>query len=214
VRGSRPVAMWGGLALAGLVAAGVLAYVALPKAPPPATPAPPTPAPTTTTLASRPRLDPTLVADGGVTPHEDAAAPALAAAPATIVAASPPPAARVAAAPVRPSPATRPTPRATPTTLAAAPVTQPPQPSPVAPTPVPTPVGEGMLQVAVRPWGEVFLDGRPVGTTPLDRLTLTAGPHVVRVHYPGYDDVERRIVVRAGQTEVLKVDFSAEGVRK
>jgi len=71
-----------------------------------------------------------------------------------------------------------------------------------------------MLQVAVRPWGEVWVDGRSVGTTPLDRVTLAAGAHVIRIRHPAYEPVERRVTVRPGQTEKVVVDFSAAGVRK
>jgi serine/threonine-protein kinase len=86
-------------------------------------------------------------------------------------------------------------------------------PTPAPPTPEPTPAGEGLLQVAAKPWGEVTVDGRAIGSTPLDRLTLSAGVHVVKIRFPGYQAVERRVVVHAGQTEKLVVDFNTEGVR-
>ena len=65
-----------------------------------------------------------------------------------------------------------------------------------------------MLQVAVKPWGEVSVDGKVVGTTPLDRITLGAGSHVVRVKNPAYEAWEARVVVRPGQTERLLVDLT------
>jgi hypothetical protein len=65
-----------------------------------------------------------------------------------------------------------------------------------------------MLQVAVKPWGEVSVDGRVVGTTPLDRIPLGAGPHVVRVKNPAFEMWEGRVVVRPGQTERLLVDLT------
>jgi len=65
-----------------------------------------------------------------------------------------------------------------------------------------------MLQVAVRPWGEVSVDGKVMGTTPLDRFSLGAGSHVVRVTNPGFAAWEGRVVVRPGQTERLMVDLT------
>jgi serine/threonine-protein kinase len=72
----------------------------------------------------------------------------------------------------------------------------------------------GLLQIAVRPWGEVSIDGRLIGTTPLDRITLTAGTHVVRVRHPSFDLWERPVAIRPGETSKLVVDLPADGVRK
>jgi len=75
-------------------------------------------------------------------------------------------------------------------------------------------VGAGLLQIAVRPWGEVTVDSVLVGTTPLDKIPLAAGPHVVRVRHPGYEVLERRVSIQAGQTERLVLDLPSEGTRK
>jgi serine/threonine-protein kinase len=84
----------------------------------------------------------------------------------------------------------------------APPPTTTPAPETVAPAP-------GLLQIAVVPWGEVSVDGRLVGTTPLDRLTLPAGPHVIRVRNPRLGTQERTVVIRPGQLERIKVDLTA-----
>jgi len=127
---------------------------------------------------------------------------------ATPLASSPP----VVIAAVRPRPV--PSPR---------PVRSPPPPATTLPAPGPTatprsvveavPEGPGMLQVAVKPWGEVSVDGKVMGTTPLDRITLASGSHLVRVKNPAFDAWEGRIVVRPGQTERLIVDLT-QTVRK
>jgi serine/threonine protein kinase len=112
----------------------------------------------------------------------------------------------LAPSPVRPKPS--PSPRLAVT--ASPPTTLPPTLSP-APTPRAVevvPELPGLLQVAVKPWGEVSVDGKIVGTTPLDRITLGAGAHVVRVKNPAYDVWEGRVVVRPGQTERLIVDLT------
>jgi hypothetical protein len=71
-----------------------------------------------------------------------------------------------------------------------------------------------MLQVAVRPWGTVIIDGKVVGDTPLDRVPLAPGSHVVRVRHPGYEPVERAVTIRSGETAKLLVDLPAQGVPK
>ena len=130
------------------------------------------------------------------------------------------PASLAAASSVRPSPAgsTRPSARAshTPTVAVTAVIAPPtPIPAPVTmPAAAPPPAGPGQMQVVVKPWGEVTVDGRPVGTTPLDRLTLSAGMHAVTVRHPLYEPWEGRVTIRAGQTERVVVDFPAEGRRR
>jgi serine/threonine-protein kinase len=98
----------------------------------------------------------------------------------------------------------------TPPTLAPTPpaVTLATVPDPGLPPPL------GLLQVAVRPWGEVSVDGKVVGTTPLDRISIAAGVHVVRVRHPSYEAVERSITVRAGEISKLVVDLPSLAARK
>jgi hypothetical protein len=117
--------------------------------------------------------------------------------------------------------ATRPptTPPAVAARAAAAPpaVTVPPAVSvlPAATAPPTTVAAEpGQLQIAVRPWGEVSVDGRVIGTTPLDHITLPAGSHVVRVRHPLYEVWERPVSVRSGETAKMVVDLPTQGVRK
>jgi serine/threonine-protein kinase len=170
---------------------------ALPAQPPPTLPrAEPTAAPTPATATGEPAASrsstppPTPSATPAATPHATPRpTPARPAATPTPVASS--------------RPASTPTPA--PAIVLTPPPREPPQPEPAL---------GGLLQVAVRPWGEVSIDGTVVGTTPLDRLPLTAGPHTVRVRHPAYEVVERRVVIRPGQTERLVVDLPAEGVRK
>ena len=68
--------------------------------------------------------------------------------------------------------------------------------------------------MVVKPWGEVQVDGRSVGTTPLDRLSLPSGTHAVIVRHPLYEPWEGRVTIRPGQTERVMVDFPAQGRRK
>ncbi len=189
------------------------------------------------TLSLRKPAAPTPMAPPEVAAVPSATMAAVAATlpPAVPVDAGPAPGSLVAAAPtpmVRPSPAgsTRPSvrPSRSPAAVARAaassvaanvptptPAAAVPAPTTLAPAPPPTaPAGPGMLQVVVKPWGEVLVDGRPVGTTPLDRLSLPAGAHAVTVRHPLYELWEGRVTIRAGQTERLVVDFPAQGRRK
>src|SRR6185295_11516174 len=56
--------------------------------------------------------------------------------------------------------------------VATAPVPATPPPAAVA-TPPPAAAAPGQLQVVAKPWAEVSVDGRVLGETPLDRVTLT-----------------------------------------
>ena len=95
------------------------------------------------------------------------------------------------------------------------PVTVPAAVLPAATAPPTTVAAEpGQLQIAVRPWGEVSVDGRVIGTTPLDHITLPAGSHVVRVRHPLYEVWERPVSVRSGETAKMVVDLPTQGVRK
>lgn len=64
----------------------------------------------------------------------------------------------------------------------------------------------GRLTVRVKPWAQVHVDGRAVGTTPLEPLELVAGQHEVRLVNPDLGKEETRLVsVRPGRDEVVKV---------
>ena len=152
-------------------------------------------------------------------PSTLAAAPTLTAAvPATL------PPASVPAVPVDPGPATavpRPSVRSSRAPSSPAAALPAPTAIPAPATTLPAPpstaaaiTGPGLLQIVVKPWGEVDVDGRSVGTTPLDRLSLPSGTHAVTVRHPSYEPWEGRVTIRAGQTERLVVDFPAQGRRK
>jgi hypothetical protein len=68
--------------------------------------------------------------------------------------------------------------------------------------------------VVARPWGQVFVDGRAVGTTPFPNLRLDAGRHVLRVLHPAYEAIERELEVQGGVFQRVVFDFPEEGVRK
>jgi TonB family protein len=59
---------------------------------------------------------------------------------------------------------------------------------------------EGVLLVDSEPAGaQVYLDGTPVGTTPVDRVEAGFGRHVLRIEAPGRDAVSAEIEVKREQ---------------
>jgi hypothetical protein len=80
--------------------------------------------------------------------------------------------------------------------------------------PARTPLPDGTLLVVARPWGEVSVDGRTLGETPLQAIPLSPGTHTVSVRHPAYQPIERQVRIRSGRSERLLVDFPKDGVRK
>jgi hypothetical protein len=67
----------------------------------------------------------------------------------------------------------------------------------------------GYLQVVVRPWAEVFIDGRRVGQTPLARLQVAVGSHSVTLRNPQFGERTETIQVTAGETARLNVSLAS-----
>jgi len=63
----------------------------------------------------------------------------------------------------------------------------------------------GYLQVVVRPWAEVAIDGRPVGQTPMARLEVVPGQHTVTLTHPEAGERREVVQIRAGETSHLRV---------
>lgn len=76
------------------------------------------------------------------------------------------------------------------------------------------PAPPGMLQVAVVPWATISVDGRELGDTPLDRISLPAGSHTVRIRHPAFEVLERQVTIVSGQTEKVVVNLAKDGRRK
>jgi serine/threonine-protein kinase len=86
-------------------------------------------------------------------------------------------------------------------------VPRPATPAPVEPTP-------GRLQIVVRPWADVTVDGRAVGTTPFQPLELAGGEHMVAFSHPDYKRFQRKVTITPGQTTRLVIDLSWEAFPK
>jgi serine/threonine-protein kinase len=116
-------------------------------------------------------------------------------------------------APTTTRPAPTPRPRPSPSTPAATPpaITPPATTAVPATTTTTLPAEPGLLQVAVRPWAEVRVDGKVIGTTPLDRISLAPGAHVVVLRHPGFELLTRPVTIRSGEVLKLVVDLAKEG---
>jgi hypothetical protein len=65
----------------------------------------------------------------------------------------------------------------------------------------------GYLQFLAKPWAEVSVDGRPVGETPLARVSVPVGPHGVVMEHPRFGRHERTVDVRLGETTIVEQDW-------
>ena len=79
-------------------------------------------------------------------------------------------------------------------------------------TPGASPAAKGApaaLLVVVRPWGELLVDGKLVGTTPLDWINVPPGTHGLRVRHPSRGTWEQVVTLEPGERRRLVVDLTA-----
>jgi serine/threonine protein kinase len=93
-----------------------------------------------------------------------------------------------------------------------APSAPPTQASPGAATSTAQEVG--LLQLGVRPYADVVIDGELVGTTPMKAVPLSAGLHTVRLLHPSFQPFQRKVTIRAGTTTKLEVDLELDAIAK
>jgi eukaryotic-like serine/threonine-protein kinase len=147
---------------------------------------------------------------GQTVANAETAPPPLAAVPVAVLA---PPVAAVAEPP--PVAAAEPTP----VVVAAKPKTEPARVKPAAAREVrpavpaavePAPPTQGTVQLAVTPWGQVEVNGRPAGTTPpLSRLTLPTGTHQIVVRNDDFPPFTALINVTEDKPVTLRHRFGS-----
>jgi serine/threonine-protein kinase len=76
----------------------------------------------------------------------------------------------------------------------------------------PAPSKPGLLKLAILPWAEVSIDGKPMGTTPLKPISLKAGQHKVVLSNPAYRPLSRTVTIRANQTTRLELNLSRDAI--
>jgi hypothetical protein len=91
-------------------------------------------------------------------------------------------------------------------------VRTPPVRTAVAPPPSSASTGDesgtGTLTVTANPWGNVTVDGKSYGSTPLPGISLPSGPHTVVVSNPELGSTRSATVkIKAGQSQGVRFDF-------
>lgn len=72
------------------------------------------------------------------------------------------------------------------------------------------PIANGVLQLAISPWGEVEVDGASAGTVPpVTRLSLPEGEHTVTVRNADFPAYTTTIRITADQPVTLKHRFGS-----
>lgn len=80
----------------------------------------------------------------------------------------------------------------------------------VAPAATAAPTAQGLLQLAVSPWGLVEIDGKPAGTTPpLSRLNLPEGEHTVVIRNEDFPAHSVTIKVAPDQPVTIRHRFGS-----
>ena len=64
------------------------------------------------------------------------------------------------------------------------------------------------VSINVRPWAEVFIDGRSVGQTPIGNLLVAIGSHEVVFRHPDLGERKQTIVVSVSGPNRFATDFS------
>lgn len=82
--------------------------------------------------------------------------------------------------------------------------------SPGRTTTVEVDVPEEPVAINAIPWAEVFVDGRPVGETPLGTLRLALGPHVVVLRHPRFGEKTVNTLIKAGEPARISVDMRSQ----
>lgn len=85
-----------------------------------------------------------------------------------------------------------------------------PEPPPEPRNPPKDPRATSLIKVGANPWGEVYLDGKLAGRTPLT-LTVPAGRHEIEVAFPVGDPPRRetyRLDLDPGETRSVLADFT------
>ncbi|RPH92463.1 PEGA domain-containing protein, partial [candidate division KSB1 bacterium] len=66
-----------------------------------------------------------------------------------------------------------------------------------------------LVRVQVEPWGELYLDGEHIGTTPLPRpLFVSPGKHTLRASHPQFSGLQRDFSAAAGETLSITMNFT------
>jgi serine/threonine protein kinase len=65
--------------------------------------------------------------------------------------------------------------------------------------------GTATLRIRVEPWGEVWVDNRPLGQTPLAPLELAAGPHNIVAKNPAFGTLKKTVTLSPGDARLVEL---------
>jgi len=72
----------------------------------------------------------------------------------------------------------------------------------------PLPAGEGRLELAVLPWGEVLVDGKSRGVSPpLRTLDIPAGSHTIEIRNSTFPSRVEKVNLKAGEAITIRHRF-------
>ena len=72
------------------------------------------------------------------------------------------------------------------------------------------PLASGIIRLAISPWGQVEVDGTPVGTAPpLNEITLSEGRHQITIRNEDFPPYSASINVTPGTPVTLKYKFGS-----
>ncbi len=72
------------------------------------------------------------------------------------------------------------------------------------------PLASGLVRIGVSPWGQVEVDGTPVGTAPpLNEVTLSEGKHQITIRNEDFPPYSATINVTSGQPVTIKHKFGS-----
>lgn len=65
----------------------------------------------------------------------------------------------------------------------------------------------GVVNLNASPWAEVFVDGKPVGETPIGNLSVPIGPHEILFRHPQFGEKRHAVSVTAGVPVRISVEM-------
>lgn len=73
---------------------------------------------------------------------------------------------------------------------------------------VPVSVPKGTISINALPWADVWLDGQPLGTTPLGNMSVSVGNHEILWRHPQFGERRQTVKVTGAGPVRASVDFS------
>jgi hypothetical protein len=74
-------------------------------------------------------------------------------------------------------------------------------------TPLNISVPNGRVSINAVPWADVWVDGKPVGQTPIANLSLPIGPHEIVFRHPQFPDQRQTWMVKAEGITMVSAKF-------